>query len=216
MMSAMQFQGIEARASRREALKQMGAGFGWLALTSLLAEEAAASGPLALREPHFAPRAKRVIMLFMFGGPSHIDTFDPKPLLNRDSGKPLPFAKPRIISFPRRAGDLIGSPFEFKQYGQSGAYVSELFPHVAGIVDDLAIVRSMHCTNPPTRRCRARMAHRERYVHPTGHGVMADVRPWFREPEPARLHHHMPSLGRGRREQFRLRLLCRQPTKARR
>ena len=148
MMSAMQFQGIEARASRREALKQMGAGFGWLALTSLLAEEAAASGPLALREPHFAPRAKRVIMLFMFGGPSHIDTFDPKPLLNRDSGKPLPFAKPRIISFPRRAGDLIGSPFEFKQYGQSGAYVSELFPHVAGIVDDLAIVRSMHCTNP--------------------------------------------------------------------
>ncbi len=144
----MQPQGIEARASRREALKQMGAGFGWLALTSLLAEEATASGPLALREPHFAPRAKRIIMLFMFGGPSHIDTFDPKPLLNRDSGKPLPFAKPRIISFPRRGGDLIGSPFEFKQHGQSGAYVSELFPHVAGIVDDLAIVRSMHCTNP--------------------------------------------------------------------
>jgi len=126
----------------------MGAGFGWLALTSLLAEEAGASGPLALREPHFAPRAKRVIMLFMFGGPSHIDTFDPKPILNRDSGKPLPFAKPRIISFPRRGGDLIGSPFEFKRHGQSGAEVSELFPHVAGIVDDLAIVRSMHCTNP--------------------------------------------------------------------
>ena len=148
MMSPVQSHFSESRASRREALKQMGAGFGWLALTSLLAEEAGASGPLALREPHFAPRAKRVIMLFMFGGPSHIDTFDPKPILNRDSGKPLPFAKPRIISFPRRGGDLIGSPFEFKRHGQSGAEVSELFPHVAGIVDDLAIVRSMHCTNP--------------------------------------------------------------------
>jgi len=147
-MSPVQSHFSESRASRREALKQMGAGFGWLALTSLLAEEAGASGPLALREPHFAPRAKRVIMLFMFGGPSHIDTFDPKPILNRDSGKPLPFAKPRIISFPRRGGDLIGSPFEFKRHGQSGAEVSELFPHVAGIVDDLAIVRSMHCTNP--------------------------------------------------------------------
>ena len=148
MMPTVQSHFSEGRASRREALKQMGAGFGWLALTSLLAEEAGASGPLALREPHFAPRAKRVIMLFMFGGPSHIDTFDPKPILNRDSGKPLPFAKPRIISFPRRGGDLIGSPFEFKRHGQSGAEVSELFPHVAGIVDDLAIVRSMHCTNP--------------------------------------------------------------------
>ncbi len=148
MMPTVQSHFSESRASRREALKQMGAGFGWLALTSLLAEEAGASGPLALREPHFAPRAKRVIMLFMFGGPSHIDTFDPKPILNRDSGKPLPFAKPRIISFPRRGGDLIGSPFEFKRHGQSGAEVSELFPHVAGIVDDLAIVRSMHCTNP--------------------------------------------------------------------
>lgn len=86
------------RFPRREALRQMGAGFGSLALSALLAEEAAATGPLAVREPHFAPRAKRVIMLFMFGGPSHIDTFDPKPVLNRDSGKPLPFAKPRILA----------------------------------------------------------------------------------------------------------------------
>ena len=134
--------------SRREALQQMGAGFGGLALTALLADDAAASGPLAVRQPHFPPKAKRVIMLFMFGGPSHIDTFDPKPLLQRDSGKPLPFAKPRVISFPRRGGDLIGSPFEFRKHGESGAEISELFPHIAGIVDDLAIVRSMHCTNP--------------------------------------------------------------------
>ena len=136
------------RLPRREALRQMGAGFGSLALSALLAEEAAASGPLAVRPPHFAPKAKRVIMLFMFGGPSHIDTFDPKPILNRDSGKPLPFAKPRIVSFPRRGGDLIGSPFAFRRHGESGAEVSELFPNVAGIVDELAIVRSMHCTNP--------------------------------------------------------------------
>ncbi len=136
------------RVSRRAALGQMGAGFGSLALTALLAEDASANGPLAVRKPHFPPKAKRVIMLFMFGGPSHIDTFDPKPVLKRDNGKPLPFAKPRIISFPRRGGDLIASPFEFKQHGDSGAEVSELFPNVAGIVDDLAIVRSMHCTNP--------------------------------------------------------------------
>ncbi len=134
--------------SRRELPSQMGAGFGSLALSVLLAEEAGAAGPLAVRAPHFAPRAKRVIMLYMFGGPSHIDTFDPKPILNRDSGKPLPFAGPRVVSFPRRGGGLIGSPFEFKQHGQSGAWVSELFPHVATKVDDLAIVRSMHCSNP--------------------------------------------------------------------
>lgn len=133
---------------RREALRRMGAGFGGLALAALLAEDAAAAGPLAVRAPHFPPKAKRVIMLFMFGGPSHIDTFDPKPLLRRDHGKPLPFAKPRVISFPRRAGDLIGSPFEFARHGESGAEVSELFPNLAGIVDELAIVRSMHCTNP--------------------------------------------------------------------
>ncbi len=133
---------------RREALRQMGAGFGALALNVLLAEEALADNPLAVRGSHFPARAKRVIMLFMFGGPSHIDTFDPKPQLTRDSGKPLPFAKPRIVSFPRRGGDLIGSPFEFQRRGESGADVSELFPHVGGIVDDLAIVRSMHCTNP--------------------------------------------------------------------
>ncbi len=128
----------------------MGAGFGSLALSALLADQSYGAGtdPLAVRPPHFAPRAKRVIMLFMFGGPSHMDTFDPKPVLNRDTGKPLPFAKPRVISFPRRGGNLIGSPFEFKQHGQSGAWVSELFPHVAGMVDDLTIIRSMHCSNP--------------------------------------------------------------------
>ena len=136
--------------SRRAMLQQMGAGFGSLALSALLADKSfgAVANPRAVRPPHFAPRAKRVIMLFMFGGPSHIDSFDPKPILNRDTGKPLPFAGPRVISFPRRGGNLIGSPFEFKQHGQSGTWVSELFPNIAGIVDDLTIIRSMHCSNP--------------------------------------------------------------------
>lgn len=133
--------------SRRDMLRQMGAGFGGLALASLLADEqasASAQDPLAPKAPHFAPRARRVIMLFMFGGPSHIDSFDPKPLLARDSGKPLPFAGPRVLSFPKRHGNLVGSPFRFQQHGESGAWISELFPNVAQIADDLCFIRSMH------------------------------------------------------------------------
>ena len=138
------------RFSRRAFLDQMGAGFGTLACSALLADEALADSknPLAPRTPHFKPRAKRVIMLFMFGGPSHLDTFDPKPQLTRDTGKPLPFDQPRVVSFPRRSGNLISSPFEFQQHGESGAWVSELLPQVASKVDDMCIIRSMHCSNP--------------------------------------------------------------------
>jgi hypothetical protein len=93
--------------SRREMLGRTAVGFGSLALASLLADESVARGapvdPLAARAPHFTPRAKRVIFLFMKGGPSHVDTFDPKPLLTRDDGMPLPFAKPRVISRARRS-----------------------------------------------------------------------------------------------------------------
>lgn len=140
----------ETAVSRRELLRQMGAGFGSLALSALLADESAAEttiGPLARKSPHFRPRAKRVIMLFMFGGPAHMDSFDPKPVLTRDHGKPLPIDAPRVLSFPLRHGNLVGSPFQFKQHGNCGAWVSELFPNVAGIVDDLCIINSMHCSN---------------------------------------------------------------------
>ena len=135
---------------RRRFLSDLGAGFGSLALTGLLADEAAADGDDVLRPrpSGVAPRAKRVIMLFMFGGPSHIDSFDPKPRLVAEHGRPLPFAKPRVLSFPLRHGNLVGSPFGFRRHGESGAAVSEVFPHVAGHVDDLCIVNSMHCTNP--------------------------------------------------------------------
>jgi hypothetical protein len=125
-------------------------GFGSLALASLLADESVAHGapvdPLAARPPHFTPRAKRIIFLFMKGGPSHVDTFDPKPLLTRDDGKPLPFAKPRVQFAP--TSNLLKSPWEFKQYGESGLWVSELFPRLAERVDDLCMVHSLHGTNP--------------------------------------------------------------------
>lgn len=99
-------------------------------------------GPKA---PQFAPRARRVIFVFLHGGPSQVDTFDEKPLLARDHGKPLPFAKPRIVS--SETGNLLKSPWEFRRYGQSGIPVSELFPHVGACVDDLCVVNSMHGSN---------------------------------------------------------------------
>ncbi|MBI3865546.1 MAG: DUF1501 domain-containing protein, partial [Planctomycetia bacterium] len=139
--------------NRRDWLRQSAAGFGYLALAGLLnadagsarATDLAGGNPLAPREPHFAPRARRVIFLFMHGGPSQVDTFDYKPLLERDHGKPLPFAKPRVFS--AQTGNLLKSPFKFRQYGQSGAWVSELFPHLAERVDDLCIINGMHGSN---------------------------------------------------------------------
>lgn len=140
---------VEPVPSRRQMLAQMGAGFGGLALSALLAgESSAATNPLEPKPPHFQPRVKRVIMLFMFGGPSHLDTFDPKPLLSRDSGKPLPEEKrPRVVSFPNRMGNLVGSPFEFKQHGGGGVWISSLFPHLAKQADALCVINSMFCSN---------------------------------------------------------------------
>lgn len=133
---------------RRDLLKGLGAGFGWLAFSGLAAEAARAQAthnPLAARVGHFPARAKRVIFLFMHGGPSQIDTFDYKPLLERDHGKALPFAKPRIQF--AQTGNIMRSPWKFAQHGQSGAWVSELFPHVATQVDRLCFVKSLHGTN---------------------------------------------------------------------
>lgn len=134
--------------SRRQMLKTSGVGFGYMALASLLGENrahAAVVDPLAARAPHFPARAKRVIFLFMKGGPSHVDTFDHKPLLDRDSGKPLPFAKPRVQFAP--TGNLLKSPWTFRKYGQSGIEVSDLFPNVGQCVDDICFIHSLHGTN---------------------------------------------------------------------
>ena len=123
--------------SRRQWLCRSANGFGGLALLNMLASGAQG----ATRATHFAPKAKAVIFLFMDGGPSQMDTFDPKPRLTRDNGQPLPFRPPTTVF--NISDKIYGSPYQFKQYGQSGAWVSELFPNVAECVDDLAIVRSM-------------------------------------------------------------------------
>src|SRR5882672_7730916 len=140
--------------SRRELLRVSSAGFGSLALAGLLGEQMhaattvapGAAGPLSVKPPHFAPKAKRVIFLFMHGGPSHVDTFDYKPLLQRDHGKPYPFPRPRVTF--ANTGLLLASPWRFRQHGASGSWVSTLFPHVAQCVDDLCFLHSVHGTNP--------------------------------------------------------------------
>jgi len=121
----------------------LGGGFGLVALSNMinvsLAEAATATGG-ALGKLHFKPRAKRVIFLFMNGGVSHVDTFDPKPALEKYHGKPLPGGQ---ILTQRKTGHLMKSPFAFKKHGQSGTELSELWPHLGGVVDDICVVRSM-------------------------------------------------------------------------
>ena len=138
--------------SRRQMLGFFANGFGMLGLAGLLSEARGAppgddspGDPLAPRPPHHAPKAKRVIFLFMSGGPSHVDTFDPKPRLTADMGKPLPFEKPKLERTP--TGNLLGSPWAFKKQGQSGIEVSELFPQVGSCIDDICVIRSMVADN---------------------------------------------------------------------
>jgi hypothetical protein len=135
--------------SRRWFLERFSAGFGSVALAQLLARDRAGAGevnPLAPRKPHFPAKAKAVILLFMQGGPSHLETFDPKPVLKKLDGKPLPasFAGRRLpLQFMKASdGKLMASPFAFRRCGRSGLEVSEVFPRLAACADDLAVVRS--------------------------------------------------------------------------
>src|SRR5215217_1341676 len=134
--------------SRRDFLFRAGEGIGGLALAYLLNQDGllAANGcdnaagvksPFAPKPPHFKPRAKNVISLFMCGGVSHIDTFDPKPTLDRYHGQPLPGERDIQVQqgYP---GPIMRSPYKFQKYGQSGIEVSELFPNIGSIVDDIA------------------------------------------------------------------------------
>ncbi len=137
--------------SRRSVLQDTAAGFGSFALASLLSKDApGASTGVQTEEasalPHFAARAKRIIFLFMSGGPSQVDTFDPKPLLTRDDGKPFPFEKPRVQF--NATTNLLKSPWKFQQHGESGLWFSELFPALASRADDLCMIHSLHGTNP--------------------------------------------------------------------
>jgi hypothetical protein len=134
--------------SRRAALGRIACGFGSVALSALLAEESAAArpvDPLAPRRPHFEARARSVIFLFLHGGVSHVDTFDPKPKLVAMHGKPLPFAKPKFEF--AATGNLLASPWKFARHGQSGIEVSALFPLLSRHVDDLCLIRSMNGGN---------------------------------------------------------------------
>ena len=134
------------RLPRRELLSRAGIGLGMLGLSGLLSDEgllhAAATDseqPLRPKRPHFPPRATRVVHFFLNGGPSHIDTFDPKPLLQRYAGQPLP----QSFVTERKTGGAMPSPFSFKRYGESGLEVSELFSRTAQHADDIAVIRSM-------------------------------------------------------------------------
>jgi hypothetical protein len=135
--------------SRRQLLQRCGMGMGALALSQLLTQSAFASqnpslNPMAPRGPHFAARAKRVIHLFMNGGPSQVDTFDPKPMLEKYAGKEVPTHLPT----ERKTGAAFPSPFKFKKYGNAGIDVGDIFPNVAQSADDLCVIRSMHADVP--------------------------------------------------------------------
>jgi len=132
--------------SRRDLLRHTGCGFGMLAFASLFSEQAkAAANPLAAKAPLFAPRAKRVIFLFMQGGPSHMDMFDPKPRLEKEAGKPLPFSLPKNYEAPGiRNSRLLGPVSTFSRKGQSGLMLTDMLPNIGSVVDDLCVLRGMH------------------------------------------------------------------------
>jgi hypothetical protein len=130
--------------TRRDLLKSASSGVGYLAFAALAHEQALAdtkvsTGPLSPKQPHFKPRAKRVIFLSMRGAPSHVDTFDYKPQLAKDDGKPGRFG---------RGGKLLGSPWEFKPHGKSGLWISELLPEIANHADELCLLKGMHTDLP--------------------------------------------------------------------
>jgi hypothetical protein len=131
--------------TRRDALRQAACGFGHVALLGLLGEEsrgAESVNPLSPLQSHFPARAKQVIFLFMHGGVSHVDSFDYKPKLAEMNGKPLPIPKPKFEFAP--TGNLLASPWRFSKYGRSGIEVSELFPEIGSVIDDICVIRSMN------------------------------------------------------------------------
>ena len=141
-------------ATRKEALSRLGQGFGLTALAAMTQNAMAqtASDPKAVGVPgvltgklHFKPRAKRVIFLFMNGGVSHIDSFDPKPMVDKYDGHPTPGSTPIGMA---SVGNLMKSPFKFKKYGESGMDFSELWPNVATVADDICMIRSMYVDIP--------------------------------------------------------------------
>ncbi|MBX9792070.1 MAG: DUF1501 domain-containing protein [Pirellulales bacterium] len=167
-----EFSQFDPQLSRRELLRRVGMGLGSLGMASVMAADgllvdsaaaATASGsaaggtsaggtavggyanPMAPKPSHFTPRAKHVVHLFMNGGASHVDTFDPKPMLTKLGGQMLPFDN---LGTERKTGAALPSPFKFRRYGQSGLEISELFEHTAAHADELCVIRSMHADVP--------------------------------------------------------------------
>ncbi len=143
-------------ADRRDFLLRAGGGLGGIALNWLSARDAVAAptsptsptNPLAVKKPHFEPKAKSVIFLFMVGGPSPLDLFDPKPELEKWRGKPIPESHGKFISqFTKGDSGLLPTTRKFKQHGKSGMWVSDLWPHFANCVDDVAYLRACWCTS---------------------------------------------------------------------
>ncbi len=129
--------------TRREILRKMGGGFGMAGLAQVAA--ATAGSPLLPRAPHFPAKAKQVIYLFLNGGPSQVDTFDPKPMLTKYHGQPAPSGN---LKTERKTGTLLKSPFAFRRFGQSGLEISEIFSQLGAHADDLCVIRSMHTERP--------------------------------------------------------------------
>ena len=146
--------GPDRLVTRRDLLRCGGMGIGSLALSGVMRDAfgsetrsiADTESPLTPRQPHFAATAKRVIHLFLSGGPSHVDTFDPKPALDKYHGQPLPESMHRVTE--RRTGTVMRSPYKFQRYGQSGIEVSEIFSHIGECIDDIAVIRSMQADVP--------------------------------------------------------------------
>lgn len=130
--------------TRRDALCTMGTGFGLVGLANLVHADLR-QNPLEPKPTHFAPKAKHVIFLFLNGGPSQVDTFDPKPMLTKYHGKPMPSGN---LKTERKTGNLLASPFTFNKYGQSGIEVSEIFPKLGECIDDVCVIRSMYTDRP--------------------------------------------------------------------
>ena len=134
-----------AFSSRRDFLRRGGCGLGTIALAALLNDESRATAAFAQRRTHLAPRARRVIFLFMHGGPSHVDLFDPKPELTRYAGQPLPESYGAVMTRRKVAANpLLGAVRPLRPRGQSGLEISDMLPHLAGLADDLCVLRGCH------------------------------------------------------------------------
>ncbi len=137
--------------TRRDALRKIGGGFAMMSFAGMIGESLAQAevsspeSPWMIKDPHFKPKAKHVIFLFMNGGLSQVDSFDPKPMLAKYDGQPMPGGD---LGHERKTGSLMKSPFAFKKYGKSGIEVSELFPNIGECIDDICVVRSVHTEIP--------------------------------------------------------------------